>query len=212
MGKRMDTGKRLLALQWAQKRHDELYHKDIVLLSVADRMKHMALHFAKYVGDTADALDKHDAERLHRILVDAFVISLVSANTLNIDLGKELSTEQSEADLSLKALGLELWKTTQQPGVDDTRFHRKFAYHTGRLAKACESVDHLEAYPFRESMKEQVVALFRLFLAEAAIRQLDLDERTSDRLRKVEAGSIFDELYRTAEDADGILERRNPPQ
>jgi hypothetical protein len=203
----MDIRKRVLVLQWAQMRHDELYHKDIVLLSVANRMKHMTLHFAKYVGNVADALDQRDHERLHRALVDAFIISLSSANALNVDLGKELGTELVGSNLSIKEVGLELAKVGGQRTADDTGFHRRFAHHTGRLAKASESLDHLEAYPFRESMKEQVVALFKLLLAEAAIRHLDLNEQSRNRLRGVEVRSIFDELYRAGEHTNGFLER-----
>lgn len=192
----MDTQKRILDLQWSQMRHDELYHKDIVLLSVADRMKHMALHFAKYVGYVADVLDNQDDEKLHRTLVDAFIISLASANALNIDLGKELCLERIGSNLNLMDLGLELAKARGQLAADNNSFHRSFAQYAGRLAKACESIDHLEAYPFRESMKEQVVALFKLLLTEAALRHLDLDEQSGRRLRAVEARSIFDDLYR----------------
>lgn len=199
--------KTILCLQWSQMRHDQLYHKDIVILPVADRLKHMALHFAKYVGDIADALDSKDDEKLRRALIDGYIISLASANALNVDLGKEVCTEQTDSEISLMDLGLQIAKARGQLTVDDNGFHRRFAHCTGRLAKACESVDHLEPYPFRDSMKEQVVALFKLFLAEAAIRQLDLAQQSKIRLRAVEERSIFDDLYRADGDTNRLLER-----
>ncbi len=53
----MTVEEQLLAMQWAQLQHDERYHKEITLLSVADRMKHFALHMAKYLGYFAETLD-----------------------------------------------------------------------------------------------------------------------------------------------------------
>ena len=46
----MSVSDHLLTLQWAQLKHDEAYHKDIVILPLAQRMKHMALHSAKYTA------------------------------------------------------------------------------------------------------------------------------------------------------------------
>ena len=46
----MNARDQLLALQWAQLKHDEAYHKDVVILPLAQRVKHMALHNAKYTA------------------------------------------------------------------------------------------------------------------------------------------------------------------
>jgi hypothetical protein len=79
----------LLELQWMQLTHDERYHKDVVILPLGERVKHMALHMAKYVGYLAE-LEGDDPDRVARILTDAFIITLATANTLNQDLGRDL--------------------------------------------------------------------------------------------------------------------------
>ena len=43
--------KSFLLLQKAQQIHDEKSHRDILNLNLKDRLKHMALHFCKYVGN-----------------------------------------------------------------------------------------------------------------------------------------------------------------
>lgn len=98
----------LLSLQWAQLKHDELYHREITLLSVADRMKHFALHMVKYLGYFAEATDLGDNGRFERTLVDAFIIALASANTLNLDLGKALGSQGNTASANFRAFGVEL--------------------------------------------------------------------------------------------------------
>ena len=46
----------LFALQIAQLKHDEFYHREIARLTVHARLNHMALHLCKYVGQLADRL------------------------------------------------------------------------------------------------------------------------------------------------------------
>lgn len=46
----MTAAQRLYDLQIVQLEHDESYHKDVVIMPLAERVKHMALHNAKYVG------------------------------------------------------------------------------------------------------------------------------------------------------------------
>jgi len=78
--------------------HDERYHKDVVILPLGERVKHMALHMAKYVGYLAE-IEGDDPERVARILTDAFIITLATANALNQDLGRDLGDIADGADL-----------------------------------------------------------------------------------------------------------------
>ena len=73
----------LARLQWEQFEHDEKYHREIARLTVQDRLKHMALHFAKYSGGLAAGPDEAE---LRRLVTDIFVIALSSANILNVRL------------------------------------------------------------------------------------------------------------------------------
>jgi hypothetical protein len=93
----MSVSDHLLTLQWAQLKHDEAYHKDIVILPLAQRMKHMALHSAKYTAYFLTAVDDGDEARFQRTLTDAFIICLAVANTLNQNLGRELTLRTQTA-------------------------------------------------------------------------------------------------------------------
>lgn len=184
----------LLALQWAQLKHDEAYHKDVVILPLAQRIKHMALHNAKYTAYFLEAADAGDEDRLTRTLVDAFIIALASANTLNQDLGQELGDLGSA--LSFQNLGDTLATGLPRDPQDRLWLVRQFARHTGKLAKICESWDHLEPVPFREGMKSCNLALLKAVVAEAGARGLDLPMAYKSRIRDVETRSIFDGHFR----------------
>ena len=53
----MSVREQFLKLQWTQLKHDEAYHKDVVIMPLAERIKHMALHNAKYTAYLFDAAD-----------------------------------------------------------------------------------------------------------------------------------------------------------
>jgi hypothetical protein len=183
-----------LRLQWAQLRHDEAYHKDVVIMPLAERIKHMALHNAKYTAYFFDSLDNVDQAKLTKTLTDAFVIVLATANTLNQDIGSDLGAS-ADANQSFQSLGASLAESIGRDDADDYWLVRNFARHTGRLAKACESWDHLENILFRDEMKRCNLELLKIILAEASDRQLDLAQYNKSRIRQVEGLSIFDKLF-----------------
>jgi hypothetical protein len=192
----MSVEEQLLAIQWEQSKHDELYHKEIVLLPVGDRMKHFALHMAKYAGYLADTVDSEDDPRFERALVDAFIISVAAANTLGLDLGRALARDEGVGG-GLGTLG-EGWAKTLCPEEQDKGgiwFLRQFARCSGRLAKACESLDHIESHPFREEMRASVLDLFKLVVAEASARRIDLPKEWKERLQSIEAKHLFKTYY-----------------
>lgn len=190
----MSVRDQLLALQWSQLKHDEAYHKDVVILPLAERIKHMALHNAKYTGHFLDAIEVGDDVRLAKTLTDGFIIVLASANTLNQDLGQDLA-EIGEMH-SLQAAGERLANSLRHDGSDPLWIMRQFARHTGQLAKICESWDHLEPVPFREGMKACNLALLQAVLADSAGRAIDLAAACHARIRVIEARSIFDRHFR----------------
>ena len=190
----MSVRDQLLTLQWGQLKHDEAYHKDVVILPLAERIKHMALHNAKYTGHFLDAIEACDDARLAKTLTDAFIIALASANTLNQDLGQDL-TEISDT-LSLQSAGDRIARSLGRDGSDPLWIVRQFARHTGQLAKICESWDHLEPVPFREGMKSCNLALLQAVLADSAGRAIDLAAAYHARIRVIETRSIFDRHFR----------------
>lgn len=190
----------LLALQWLQLKHDEAYHKDVVILPLAERIKHMALHNAKYTAYFLEAIDSSDEARFAKTLVDAFIIALASANTLNQDLGHELG-DQGEP-LSLQDLGAHFAENLSRHKADPLWLVHQFARHNGKLAKICESWDHLEPVPFREGMKSCNIALLKVVLAESSARAIDIADAYKNRIRIVETRSIFDKLFRESSGGD----------
>jgi hypothetical protein len=190
----MTPREQFLKLQWAQLKHDESYHKDVVIMPLAERIKHMALHNAKYTAYFFDAIDETGDAKLTKTLVDAFVIVLACANTLNQDIGVDLGAE-AEKRVSFQSLGATLGETIGRDEADRYWFVRNFARHTGRLAKVCESWDHMESIVFRDEMRQCNLELLRIILAEAGARQLDLAESYRSRMRQVEGRSIFDKLF-----------------
>jgi hypothetical protein len=185
----MTVSDQLLALQWMQLKHDEGYHKDVAALPIAQRIKHMAFHYAKYAAYLLDAVERRDEARLRATLVDAFIISLATANILNNQLGAALEAEGTE---SLDDLGAGLAETLPRDAGDTLWLVKQFVRYTGRLAKMCESFDHLEPLPFRSEMTACNLNLLKVVLAESSARQLDLADCYRTRIRAVEARSMFD--------------------
>ncbi|NKJ92834.1 hypothetical protein GFM14_14710 [Rhizobium leguminosarum bv. viciae] len=167
-------------LQLEQLRHDETFHKDVVILSLADRVKHMALHNGKYVAYFFEA---SGTERFAAVLTDAFIITLATANTLNQDLGKAVGEEWA----TISRLGE---VPLPQPEGHDA-FIRAYAIAAGSLAKACESWDHLEMAPFNTMMRESNLSLFKLVVGYSAALKIDIVESYRARLRFIERRSIF---------------------
>lgn len=167
-------------LQLEQLQHDESFHKDVVILPLADRVKHMALHHGKYVAYFFEATE---AERFAAVLTDAFIITLATANTLNQDLGNAVAEEWA----TISGLGeVPLPRPEGREG-----FIKAYAIAAGSLAKACESWDHLEMAPFNAMMRESNLSLFKLVVGYAAALKLDLVESYRERLRFIERRSIF---------------------
>lgn len=157
----------LARLQWAQFEHDEKFHREIARLTVQDRLKHMALHFAKYSGGLAE---EPDGEELCRLVTDVFVIALSSANILNLKLADRHN---------------ELYRGN---GGD---FATKVAISSGRMAAACEKMDHLEAFPFREKITEAVLDLLGAAIEFADRQCWDMPSLVAARLQPVKEKSIF---------------------
>lgn len=190
----MTVRRQFLDLQWSQLKHDEAYHKDVMAMALAQRIKHMALHNAKYAAYFLIAADVGDDAQMIRTLVDAFVITLASANTLNQDLGAQVSGSNSFS--SIEELGAELAKSLPRHQDDPLWLVRQFVHHNGKLAKICEGWDHLESIPFSDGMKACNLALLQAVLAEASARGLNLSDAYIARIREIEARSMFDSQFR----------------
>ena len=189
--------KQILSLQWEQLKHDESYHKDIVILPLATRLKHMALHNAKYVARFLSAVYAKDQETYEKTLVDAFVISMATANILNQNLGLELVKVVGNHLTYLDEAGDSLMKTYSYYGLYDENdpmcFIRGYATQCGNIAKACEAFDHVEDMSFRKELLESNSFLFKIIFVESFVRRMDLPFLWHQRIQEIEAKSIFNE-------------------
>jgi hypothetical protein len=148
----------LRALQIEQFDHDETFHREIARLSVQDRLRHMTLHFAKYVGRLLYAEDSDQ-----QVIVDTFIIALSSANILGIHLSpSETAPSQSRQD-----------------------FVARVGVAAGRMAAACEKLDHLEDFPFRQTLRDGVVDIAAAVMGYSVLHQLDLPKLVRKRLANV---------------------------
>lgn len=154
-------------LQWEQFEHDEKYHREIARLTVQDRLKHMALHFSKYAGEIF-AVPSED--KYCRLVTDTLIIAISAANTLNIRI----------ADI------------VEQIETRDVReFDRQLVVAAGRMATACEKLDHLEDFPFRPHIAGEVAKIINAALTEFTDKGWDVPTMIRGRLAPVKAKSIF---------------------
>ncbi|MEO1969122.1 MAG: hypothetical protein ABGW87_10470 [Sphingomonadaceae bacterium] len=157
------------SVQFAQFEHDEKYHREISRLSMQDRLRHMALHFAKYAGRLHDGPDD---EVIKQTAIDSLIIAISCANILNRDVS-----------------GIAGLQIRQGEGFE--HFARMLTVAAGKMAAACERIDHLEDFPFRSAITEQVeVILISAFRFISGL-QLDPVREMTSRLSGIKAKSIF---------------------
>ena len=188
-----DVAEFLRELQWHQLVHDGDYHPDIASMPPATRMKHFALHMAKYAAYLLDADERGDATLAQRAMVDSFAIILAIANTVGQDLSRDLAGRNFDDRGIVEGVAMPAW--------------RSFVKETGALAKACESLDHIEDLPFKVLMKQSNAALAAVVLHWAGQVDLDIVQAYKVRLRDVEKRSPFDEFIQRRQSArnDNVL-------
>jgi hypothetical protein len=152
------TASELQALQAEQFDHDEKYHREIARLSVQDRLRHMTLHFSKYVGRLLE-----DEKGDEQIIVDTFIIALSSANILGLHLSPNLPAQSLARQDFISHVGIA----------------------AGRMSAACEKLDHLEDFPFRQTLRDGVVAIAVAVMHYSAKQKLDLPKLVRTRLTSV---------------------------
>lgn len=182
----------MIGLQREQFEHDERFHREIARLDIAARLKHMALHFCKYTGQFAEVL--HDPENgalRSRTITDSFIISLCCANTLNFSLSEHVAPDIG-GEVTLRDLGLHLGRKLYPTAkLDDAWLISAHATHAAKMAAACEKIDHLEAFPFRDELQKAVLRLSQIALIAAVVNNLDLLTAVRERRREIRARSSY---------------------
>jgi hypothetical protein len=103
-------------------------------------------------------------------VTDTFIIAVSTANILNL----RLSSALDEAD---------------DPG--ENSFGQLLTIYAGRMAAACEKLDHLEDVPFRCVIRDSALALLQVATGESSRRGWDITSLTRDRLAEVKQKMIF---------------------
>ena len=152
----------LIDWQRDQYEHDMKYHFDVLSLHKNERLKHYALHFAKYTGRIARG-DK-EAKTLEQTLVDAVLVTLSTANTLHQELSY-VSASNKE------------------------RFFTALADASGRICDAAEKIDHQE--PFIDIARVANQDIFNLLLREASSKGIDISVRILERRRQLKSRQFF---------------------
>lgn len=190
----MSLFSQLEELQWKQLQHDEKYHKDIWLLSVQQRITHMTLHLAKYSAKlTVAAIDK-DVDEFKKTVIDCLIIIISSANIFNSRIYDIAISEQEQKLETLTDLA-NLLIDTEQLNAGESElldFSKRITFNVGKMCKAVESLDHLEPFPFRQSITECLGLCFRVSLASLyTLTDEKLETLFSNRLIPVERKNIF---------------------
>lgn len=185
----------LFELQKAQKRHDQEYHPDIYYLPYENRARHLVLHFAKYVGRLAAKADPaKDEASLKTTLSDTMIVVLSFSEILKLDLQERLvalfGSPQSKAFAE--------WGARVDPGGDYLgKDHLKqwwllrMAPSTGKMAKALESLDHIEPIDVKRLLTEGVVEVLASCVVVAHQLDLDLAQHVRDRWVVIENNRIL---------------------
>lgn len=161
-------------LQLGQHQHDVAAHSDIANALLPKRLTHFTLHFSKYLGAMTRAHRTNDATVLHRAIVDSLIIALAAANAMNVRLKDHLSGSPAEP----------------APSVSDPTFIQhaisSYAEIVGEMAKACEVLDHVEAYPSRQVLESSVISLVALIDRISVVLGIDLPSAVRDRWAGIE--------------------------
>ena len=184
----MNAKNQILELQIGQIEHDNQYHKDIVRLSTPRRVTHLVLHLAKYAGKFVSSKKNNDYDFLESTLVDSLIVSLGIANALDIELIKQINDDLS-VHSNLDSYGNTLAKSAE---LDKDRSFEficdNFPIYVGHMAKACESLDHLEPFNAREVLNKSILQIIILLLTSAAILKSNVFNLIQKRWDEVEKG------------------------
>ncbi len=157
------------AAQLAQFAHDETYHREITRLPLQQRLTHMALHFAKYAGRLHDSPSD---DEFRRTAVDCLVIATTCANALNLDLAAGFVADTGG-------------------GLTRAHFVRQMSVAAGRMAAACEKLDHLEDFPFRATLASETQNILSACVDLFGAEGWSPDAEIAERLRPIKAKAFF---------------------
>jgi len=140
----------------------------------------MALHFAKYAG----RLVASDRDLAANVYVDTLIIALSTANILNLNLWDVLAHGGCEYP-NLLVYGRDLARGSSMQ--DSAELLRVYVSAAGRIAGACEKIDHLEEVSYRREIGAGIATLASLAIHSLAAQGLDPADAVHNRLAGVKA-------------------------
>lgn len=177
----------LFELQVEQHLHDEAYHREISRLPLHQRLNHMALHFAKYVGKVGAAETIGES---NLVFADTLIIALSTANILNVKLWDLIGAGDQEYP-GLLAFGRAVAADERLPTAHVPDVVLAMAAASGRMAAACEKIDHLESVSYRAEIGASIGSLAKTALAVIAVSGTDPAHAVHSRLDGVKRRSIL---------------------
>lgn len=141
-------------LDWQkdQYEHDMRNHFDIISLHKTDRLKHYAMHFAKYAGRLARGTKEEKSKE--RTFVDCMLVCLSASNTLH-------------------------QKLSSVPNSSNDSFFLRLTDASGRFNDAAEKIDHME--PFLEIAQTSNQDIFNALMDFAAQESIDIEHTLEER-------------------------------
>ena len=161
------------AYQYLQMKHDEIYHREIFVLSISQRMNHVALHLVKYLASLFSF--PVSAAENRKAFIDSFIMVVSASNLLGLSLSKHL--------------------VIHEENNFDEDFIKEYIKLLSNLAKACEAADHQEDYPIRASWNKNIQDFFSLLVCEANLRNVSLLEEAITRLTSVEKAHPLNDIF-----------------
>ena len=187
----MSVCEELYQIQLEQQTHDQKYHQDVCALPIRQRFEHITLHFCKYSGRVAESYDRNDTEVLNRTITDIFIKCVDCANMLDYSLSDEIPFADNESIETLEDLGKILSNNAEYNFSDSSWLIKSLAIHSGRLAKVCESLYPIDAYPYRDEIIDNVADISSATLVAAYKRDIKINIYVKYCLMEAEVKSIF---------------------
>ena len=189
----------LTRLQIQQREHDEKYPVEITHLSNHHKICHMALHYCKYGGQLYEELQRGNkvlSERAITLVTDSLIITLACANMFNLRLADTLDSNENYSFYSLTEYCRDLARQLIPTFTSCDFIQGEYIMIAGRIAKACEAIDHLEALSYCETLSVHIVSMAKLLLSINGFYDLPTAHLIEERRASVQQRNIFHNHFR----------------
>lgn len=148
----------------------------------------MTLHLSKYSAKLAKAAFYKDKETFKKTAIDTLIIVFSSSNIFNSLLTKMVVDTSISDESELSTFAQNLYAQKDFGSYDPLMITAmEILEQTGKMCKAVESLDHLEALSFREDLLASLSSLFQSILIACQLTAVsDIEQQIEERLLSVE--------------------------